>query len=180
VSSRPEAFVDLARAVPEARFWMVAFASGGSGGELLDQAERDAARLPNLELLEPRPRHELGQLIARAVAVVNTADYEGMPNVFLEGWARGVPALALSHDPDGVIVRHRLGAFADGSSALLADQARRLWTERQDQAAVAMRCRAYVADQHDIEAATDRWEAALALSRPPTETGPPDPAPKRS
>ncbi len=163
---RPEAFIELACAVPEARFWMVAFASGGAGGDLLAAHHRAAAGLPNLELLEPRPRDELGGLIARAVAVVNTADYEGMPNVFLEGWARGVPALALSHDPDGVIERHGLGAFAGGSSARLIDEARRLWTQRRDQAAVAARCRAYIADRHDIGAVTDRWEAALGLARP--------------
>jgi glycosyltransferase involved in cell wall biosynthesis len=177
---RPEAFVDLARAVPEAHFWMVAFVSGGSGDELLDQLKRAAAGLPNLELLEPRPRQRLGKLIARAVAVVNTADHEGMPNIFLEGWARGVPALALSHDPDGVIQHHGLGAFAGGSSAVLIDQTGRLWADRKDQASVAARCRAYVADHHDIAAITDRWEVALALPSRTAEgiqTLPPSPQP---
>ena len=35
----------------------------------------------------PLPMPSSGQLMARAVASVNTADFEGMPNVLLEAWA---------------------------------------------------------------------------------------------
>ena len=154
---RPEAYVKLARAFPEAAFWMIAAPSGGFGLELAPELERAAAQLPNLELLEPKPRDELGLLIESAVAMVNTSDYEGMPNTFLEGWARGVPALALTHDPDGVIEREGLGGFAHGSPERLAELARRMWNTRRDQSAMAERCRAYIAREHAPNAVVDRW-----------------------
>ena len=153
---RPEDFIRLAEAVPDARFRIVA--ADGEG----DLRER-ARALANVEWLEPRPRAQLLELMESAVAVVNTSDYEGMPNVFLEGWARGVPALSLRHDPGGVIERHRLGAFAGGDFERFVTAARMMWEARDDTGAVAERCRAYVAAEHDPEVVVRQWIDALAL-----------------
>ena len=162
---RPEAYVELARALPEARFRMVAMPMNDAGAARA-ALEREASALPNLELLSPRPRAELMQLVDEAVAIVNTSDYEGMPNVFLEGWARGVPALALTHDPDGVIAREGLGAFAAGSPTDLAELASDLWEKRNDQAALSERCTGYVEREHSSEAVVERWLAALDFDQP--------------
>jgi len=86
VYKNPLAFVDLARAVPEARFRMIGIdLSQPSSNELA----RAASHLSNLELLPPLPRSEVLPMYAHAVAVVNTSDFEGFPNTFMEGWARG-------------------------------------------------------------------------------------------
>jgi len=160
---RPEAFVELARAVPEARFWIVPVATGAAELGSLEALRAASKELPNLELQAPRPRGELGELIARAVAVVSTTHSEGMPNVFLEGWARGVPALTLSHDPDGVIAREGVGAFAAGSVPRFAELAREMWAGRNDQDDLARSCRDYVAREHSIDAAVNTWEQVLGL-----------------
>ncbi len=162
---RPLEYVDLARSVPNARFWMVGVPVGfaAESADLADEIRRRARDLPNFELLEPRPRPELMDLADRAVAMVNTADFEGMPNLFLESWGRGVPALALSHDPDGVIERHGLGGFARGSTACLAELAAQLWETRFDQTALAARCRAYVDAHHSPESAASAWLQVLRV-----------------
>jgi glycosyltransferase involved in cell wall biosynthesis len=163
---RPLAFVELARALPDVRFKMIGVpvANPGGGRKLVTEIERKAAEVPNLELLPQRPRRELMDIVDRAVAIVGTADFEGMPNVFLEGWARGVPALALRHDPDGVIERHHLGGFAHGSGDRLVELARRLWEERNHQAAVAARCRRYILEYHSPGVVARRWQDVLRLS----------------
>jgi glycosyltransferase involved in cell wall biosynthesis len=162
---RPEAFIDLAAAVPEARFWMVLVTAGEQGHELARRIVERCRGVPNVELLEPRPRTELMRLIESAVAMVNTADYEGMPNIYLESWARGVPALSLLHDPDGVIERESIGFFADGSPERMAAQARQLWHTRRDQLELRKRCRDYVAREHAPDRVVDRWMEALGLHR---------------
>lgn len=159
---QPLAFVALAQAVPEAQFWMVPVPRESSGSsELAAALDRAAASVGNLRLLPPRRHAELAPLYERAVAVVSTSRSEGMPNVFMEGWSRGVPALSLTHDPDGVIAREAVGAFADGSPARMATLARSMWQRRDDRDALARRCRAYVAGEHALQDVADAWEAAL-------------------
>ena len=157
---RPDAYVDLARAVPEAKFWMIGVPTGSEGAQLEQEVQDSGRDVPNFELLAPRPRAELGALIGRAVALVNTADYEGMPNVFLEAWSRGVPTLALAHDPDGVIERYGLGGFAHGSQEAFSRLAAEMWQGRHTQEE-ARRCRDYVADHHALDAALERWEGVF-------------------
>jgi glycosyltransferase involved in cell wall biosynthesis len=133
-------------------------------GELRAAMDAAVRELANLERLAPRSREALGDLLDRAVAVVNTSEREGLPNVFLEGWARGVPALALSYDPAGLITGHGLGYVAGGDGAELAARARQLWRERGNESSFAARCIAYVRSEHDREAVVDRWMEALDLS----------------
>jgi len=161
---QPLAYAELARALPEARFRMVAVDDPSPEGRDLRKAlEAAAEATPNLELIPESPREEVGALLDRAVAVVSTSRSEGMPNVFLEGWSRGVPALALAHDPDGLIERERLGGFAGGSPARLAELARELWEARGERDELSARCRGYVEREHDPAAVADRWEALLGI-----------------
>jgi glycosyltransferase involved in cell wall biosynthesis len=162
---RPDAYVELAKRLPEAPFQLVATESL-LDPVALDRLMRCASRLANLEILGPRSRADLALLYDRAVAVVNTSDLEGLSNVFLEAWARGVPALALSHDPDGLISERGLGWYADGSLERLADLARTAWAARLDQADVAARCRAHVGHEHGPERVAARWESILGLNAP--------------
>jgi glycosyltransferase involved in cell wall biosynthesis len=163
-NKRPLEFVELARSLPEAQFSMVAIRLPTPESERLwGQIERAALTLPNLDVLPPRPWPELLDLIARSVAVVSTSEFEGMPNVFLEGWTRGIPALALEHDPDGVISQYGLGGFARSRRDRLAELASDLWSNRAARRECAARCREYTARNHSPEAVSAEWVQALRL-----------------
>ena len=156
---RPHEFLALAEALPEVRFRLVA-----TPGHLDDSSLKErAARIPNLEWMGPRPRAELLGLMDSAVALVSTSEVEGMPNVFLEAWARGVPTLALDVDPDGLIESEGLGIWAKGDRAELAERTAELWSDRAVREAISRRCTAYVRREHDIERALDRLEETLRL-----------------
>jgi glycosyltransferase involved in cell wall biosynthesis len=158
----PAAYVELARAVPEARFWMIP--------KYVEKYDSDAAvsraarELPNMEVLDSRPRDELMRLVERSVAIVNTSPREGMPNLFLEGWARGIPALTFEFDPDGRIGAQGLGVSAGGSPERFADGARELWRTRGDRRELARHVRAYIHDTHGEQAVTRHWMDLLGAS----------------
>lgn len=160
---QPLEYLKLARALPEALFWMVGvpLPHHESDRAVAEAVMREAAEIPNLELLDPRPHEEVEQLMARAVASVNTAKYEGMPNVLLEAWSRGVPALVLDHDPGGVITDHGLGAFAAGSHERFVELARELWVSRADRETLAERCQAYITGHHAPDVVAEQWSALL-------------------
>ena len=118
-----------------------------------------AANVPNLELLAPRPRHELPALYRCAVAIVNTSKLEGFPNTFLEAWSNGTPALSLRVDPDGVIEANDLGTVAGGSIERLADAARERWAGRDE--IDAERVLSYIRREHDPSVVGPRWAALV-------------------
>jgi len=163
---RPLDYLDLARALPDASFWMLGVPAvsdkraGGFGDDVLAQARG----LHNVRLLAPRPQPEVEQLMGEAVASVNTADFEGMPNVLLEAWCRGVPALVLRHDPGGVVARFGLGGFADGSPERLAVLARELWDGRSERRELSERCQRYIARHHSPETVARQWASVLSLA----------------
>jgi glycosyltransferase involved in cell wall biosynthesis len=154
---RPLAFAELARAVPEASFKMICVGTEKQSAEIGAELAAAAAGLGNLELLDARPRSEVSRLIEQCVAVVSTSEYEGMPNVFLEAWARGVPTLTLLHDPDDVISSHGLGAVAGDSADNLAELTREFWGTREDQQEIAARCRSYIDADHSAQRVAARW-----------------------
>jgi glycosyltransferase involved in cell wall biosynthesis len=158
---RPEAFLDLAVALPEARFRMVASKTLETSPELLERIEARASELPNLELAPRCSRPELLAAMERAVAVVKTSRVEGMPNTFLEAWSRSLPVLSLSVDPDRRIAEHGVGLLADGSTERFAEQARRLWEDRELRAEIGARGRAFVVAHHSLAAVADRWATML-------------------
>jgi glycosyltransferase involved in cell wall biosynthesis len=91
---RPELLLEMARRLPQRRFVIV----GGPSpkGERFQpgyyESIRDqAAQLPNVEFTGFLPLAEVEPWFDRARVLVSTSVYEGMPNVFLQAWARGVP-----------------------------------------------------------------------------------------
>lgn len=153
---QPMRYVSLARSVPEASFIMIPVFGEASPREV---AELQAAAhgIANLELLDPLPHEELAALIESAVAVVNTSVLEGMPNAFLEAWARGIPVLTLQFDPDGVVEREALGVSAQGSWNRFVEGAQKLWEERSGPDERARRLQAYVGGAHSMEAVGAQW-----------------------
>jgi glycosyltransferase involved in cell wall biosynthesis len=158
-SKDPLAYVELARRVPEATFWMVAGGRGDTWAKLADEVRFRSASVPNLHFLQPAGRDDLLGLYGRAVAVVSTSRFEGFPNTFLEGWARGTPSLSLRVDPDSVIERNELGTACGGSLEALAAATRRLWSVRHEIDPEPLR--AYVARVHDPSVVGPHWAALV-------------------
>lgn len=142
----PLAYVELARRVPEARFWMLA-SDRLAGRALGECVRRDAASISNLELLSALPRADLRDRYRRAVALVNTSRLEGFPTTFLEAWGHGTPVLSPRVDPDGVIEDNGLGVVADGSIERLAGAACSRWGSRHH--AFCEAAQKYVRRVHD-------------------------------
>ena len=90
---RPELFLELAARLPQRRFVMV----GGPGRDeaaLFERIRRSAAGLANVEFTGFVPLAQVESRFDAARVLVNTSHFEGLPNTFLQAWARGVPTLA--------------------------------------------------------------------------------------
>ena len=94
---RPDWLLDIAQRLPHRRFVLI----GGPsvGGEVVkpgyyEAMRQRAAHLPNVEFTGFLPLAEVERRFDAARVLVSTSLYEGMPNVFLQAWARGVPTVA--------------------------------------------------------------------------------------
>jgi glycosyltransferase involved in cell wall biosynthesis len=158
---RPLSFVELAESLPEAKFRMIWFVTDETRPELVGEIEEAARRLPNLDLLGQLPHAEVLDLISRATAVVSTSAAEGMPNVFLEAWERGVPVLSLDYDPDGRIDSLGLGLVAGGSAERFQEAARSLWRDPKLRSELGGNGHDYVRREHSPSAVFARWTEVL-------------------
>lgn len=94
---RPDWLLDIAERLPHRRFMLI----GGPsiGGEVVrpgfyESMRRRAERLPNVEFTGFLPLAEVERRFDTARVLVSTSFSEGMPNIFLQAWARGVPTVA--------------------------------------------------------------------------------------
>jgi glycosyltransferase involved in cell wall biosynthesis len=157
---RPMEYVRLAESLPRIRFRMAWFATNETRSELVRELQAAGGRLPNLELIGQVPRGELLELVGRSYAVVSTSRAEGMPNTFLEAWARGVPVISLDFDPDGRIDEKELGLVAD-SAAGLREAAEALARDPAHRSQLGGRGREYVRERHSPEPVARRWAEVL-------------------
>lgn len=154
----PELFLELAAALPELRFRMIATRRPSETTQAeAERIERTAESLPNVELLPPRRRDQLLEEISQAAAVVSTSKAEGMPNTFLEAWARGVPVLSLNVDPDNRIATQGVGILAGGSMRRLVEATAAVWNDPGLRDELGGRAREFVQQVHSPEAVGRRW-----------------------
>jgi glycosyltransferase involved in cell wall biosynthesis len=89
---RPELLLELAKRLPHRRFVMVGGAARDEAA-LFERIRGEASGIANLEFTGFLPLAQAEERFDAARVLVNTSDHEGMPNTFLQAWARGVPTL---------------------------------------------------------------------------------------
>jgi glycosyltransferase involved in cell wall biosynthesis len=140
---RPFRFVELAERFPNERFVMIGGPDSASPG-LYEEVRTRCAGIPNLDFLGFLPVEEAERYFDRCKVLVNTSDFEGFPNTFLQAWGRGVPVL--SHvDPDGIINNHQLG-YAVSDEQQMADALGKLLAATPD--SYRERTMGYFRDNH--------------------------------
>lgn len=157
---RPMEYVRLAESLPDVPFRMVWFATNETRPDLIAELRAADNRLPNLELAGQVPRAELMDLMARSYAVVSTSRAEGMPNTFLEAWARGIPVISLDFDPDGRIAEEGLGIVAHTLEEL-AGAVSKILDDSPARAEMGQRGREHVTAVHSPAAVSERWAAEI-------------------
>jgi glycosyltransferase involved in cell wall biosynthesis len=148
LDKRPEIFLELARRLPHRKFVLIGAADGSEG--YYAQVREMAAALPNVEFTGFLPLSEVEPWFDRARVLVNTSTYEGMPNTFLQAWARGVPSVATV---DVGVPAHRIfSGIEDG-----AREIERLFADEAYWASASRDCNAYFQRVHSSDPVLKRY-----------------------
>lgn len=113
---RPFHFLRLAEQFPHEKFIMI----GGpakNDKNLYSQIEDAARKIPNLQFLGHQPFEKTEGYFDKAKVFINTSEFEGFPNTFLQAWSRGIPVISY-FDPDGIAERNNLGLIARSEEEL--------------------------------------------------------------
>jgi glycosyltransferase involved in cell wall biosynthesis len=159
---RPERVLELASMLPEYRITMIGGAVPGNES-LFGEIKSGAEALSNLEFLGAVSYHEVNSYFSRARVFVNTSDWEGFPNSFLQAWVRGVPVLSF-FDPDDLIVARSLGA-SPAKLEEMAEEVRSLLGNESTRKGVAERAHAFVMENYSPVSVARKYEALLDNNR---------------
>ena len=156
-SKRPEILVEMARRLPGHRFLIV----GGNDPDPKSVAYAEgvraaAAELPNVEVRAFVPFAEADRLFDGARVLVNTSQYEGFPNTFLQAWSRGVPTVAFvdTGSRQGAEPVYEVAADTDGMCAAV----NRLMSDDDHWARASRRVATHFAERHSLAAVVGVYE----------------------
>jgi glycosyltransferase involved in cell wall biosynthesis len=155
---QPHLFVDLARTLPEFSFVMIC---PPENRRLWDEVAAVASRVPNLRLIESVPYHEIQGWYDRARVFVNTSQWEGWPNSFIQAGLGYAALLSLRVDPDGIFGEFAPGICAQGDFEAFVQGARRLISDADSLTSAQEGTERFVRESHDNEANTAAYLRGL-------------------
>jgi glycosyltransferase involved in cell wall biosynthesis len=109
--------IELAKNLPKQKFVVVAKNSEG----IFRNLEVELKNLQNVEYLGFVPFEMMDSIFQEASIYLNTSDYEGFPNTFLQAWSNRTIIISLYADPDGVLSKKNLGLLCHGSMKKMED-----------------------------------------------------------
>lgn len=104
----PERFLDIVGLLKDTpiSFCLV---GDSDNGKIREKITKGSSSLSNFQWIGSASLEEVHRLLETSKVLVNTSDYEGFSNTFIEAWMRGVPVVSLFVDPDNLIGDRRLG-----------------------------------------------------------------------
>lgn len=152
---RPDLFLALAHGLPHLNFKMIGGPAPGNEARVFEEIQGAAGKLPNVEFVGFVPFPEVESHFDRARVFVNTSDYEGFPNTFLQSWARGIPTVSFvdcgAREEGRAIGRacRNFEEMKDAVALLCEDDA--LWAREGE------RARRYFLGRHTVEKVVNRY-----------------------
>ena len=115
----PNVFVNLAKNFPEQKFVMICPTQKPS--KEYDKLQKNAQDVKNLQFIKYVPFNKIQFYFNKAKVFVNTSDFEGFPNTFLQSFLGKTAILSLNVNPDEIIRKYGLGYFCGGDSNKLEE-----------------------------------------------------------
>jgi len=155
---RPELVLELARLLPEYNITMIGGPVPGNEA-LFKDVKQQSIDIDNLDVMGAIPYQDVNVFFARSKIFVNTSDWEGFPNSFLQSWIRGVPVVSF-FDPDDLIVKQNMGTVPVGLDDM-AVSLRTLLEENIKRETIAVQSKKYVLENYSPVAVARRYEELI-------------------
>ncbi|MCE5336068.1 MAG: glycosyltransferase [Desulfobacteraceae bacterium] len=156
-AKRPDRLAALARACPDLRFVMI---SGGAkdSDDYTERMNEQIRSVPNIDCRGFVPYPETHAYFESAIALVNTSDYEGFSNTFLQALRAGIPIVSYL-DPDGILAENSIG-FPVRSDKELIETIREI--SMMDLSEQSAACRDFFKRTYSLDAVGARFDGLFS------------------
>jgi len=165
---RPDRFLNIASSLSEVKFVLVG--PPGNDDTYVRKIKERAHKMENVSYDGFVAPDKIDWYFNRAIALVNTSDYEGFPNTFLEAWRYRTPVVSLFHDLDGIITQANIGILSGSHDQLVAD-VERFAQDTELRKEIGTRGREYLSENYRLDRIIDKYETIFnSANRTESET----------
>lgn len=155
---KPLRYLKLARQLPDISFLMIAQPS--KDGSHHRKIQHKAQSINNLKFVGTVSPNRVHKYYNQATVLVNTSDFEGFPNTYLEAWRYRTPVVALYHTVgDGFETRNM--SIRSGSVSQLQSDVKRLHNNPNLRSRMGKNAREYVRENYLLTNIVTRYEGVI-------------------
>lgn len=172
IIKRPELFLELSKSFPKYNFLMICPKVNINNDDLI---ENEINNILNINFIEYVPFDKINNYYKKAKILINTSDYEGFPNTFVQATANGTPIVSLNVNPDNFLNKYKCGFCANGNFELMKNQIKGLLEDKELYNKMSKNSYEYAKRNHDIKKIIkqykkvfiDLYNDKIHLSQPP-------------
>jgi len=152
---RPELFLKLALIFKNRSFMMIC--TKYMNQEYWKDLKNSSEKISNLKFIEFVKFSEINDYFKKAKVYINTSDYEGFPNTFLQAFNYKTPVISLNVNPNNIFDKNSIGYFCNNNFNLLKEKLSELMQNSTLQETVGRNAYSYASKFHDIEIIGKQW-----------------------
>ncbi len=145
----PELFLNLAQEIPKEKFVMIC-PYNPTDYKKWKILKNKIQNIPNLTFIEKVPFSEIQDYFNQSKLFVNTSDFEGFPNTFLQAAQGKTPIISLNVNPDNFIDEYNCGIFCHNDFKQLVEQTKKLLQNPDKIDLKGKNAYRYLKENHDI------------------------------
>lgn len=152
---RPDLFLELAAKIPQEKFVMICN-PGQHGCDMYRGVSRRSERMSNVVFIPSVSPEKMAVYYAGAKFLVNTSDFEGFPNTFVEAGMQETPIVSLNADPNGILSQYHAGFFCNGVFYRLVEYCKEFSDNTEKRYEMGKNARFYSETHHNIDRAMEK------------------------
>ncbi len=145
---RPDILIELAHKNPDYSFIMIC--PTGKDREFHKKIQQMADGEKNLKFISFLPFNKTDAYFGRAKILVNTSDYEGFPQTFIQAAKNATPIVSLNVDPEHFITHNNCGFVTNGNLDQLNKNIQQILTDKNLFETLSKNAYEYAKKNHDI------------------------------
>ncbi len=105
----------------------------------------------NLTFLDYVPYPDMKTYYKKSMVLINTSDFEGFPNTFIEAAMHHTPVISLNSDPNRMLSKHQCGVFCKGDFSLMVEELEKLLNSEKELGRMGDNAFRYARENHQLD-----------------------------